>query len=78
MLHGKEFHGRSLAIAVALVAAITLVSAACYYLNAVFAFAISQPGKPKIRLGFALARRHLPIVLGVGLVIGAALLWSSR
>jgi len=77
VLHGKEFHGRSLAIAVALVAAITLVSAACYYLNAVFAFAISQPGKPQIRLGFALARRHLPIVLGVGLVIGVALGFST-
>ena len=77
VLHGKEFHGRSLAIAVALVAAITLVSAACYYLNAVFAFAISQPGKPQIRLGFALARRHLPIILGVGLVIGVALGFST-
>jgi len=77
LLHGKEFHGRSLALAVALVAAITLVSAACYYLNAVFAFAISQPGKPQIRLGFALARRHLPITLGVGLIIGVALGFST-
>ena len=77
LLHGKEFHGRSLALAVALVAAITLVSAACYYLNAVFAFAISQPGKPQIRLGFALARRHLPIILGVGLVVGVGLGFST-
>ena len=77
LLHGKEFHGRSLALAVALVAAITLVSAACYYLNAVFAFAISQPGKPQIRLGFALARRHLPIILGVGLLVGVALGFST-
>ena len=77
LLHGKEFHGRSLALAVALVAAITLVSAACYYLNAVFAFAISQPGKPQIRLGFALARRHLPITLGVGLIVGVALGFST-
>ena len=77
VLHGKELHSWSLAMAVALVAAITLVSAACYYLNAVFAFAISRPGKPQIRLGFALARRHLPIILGVGLVIGVALGFST-
>jgi hypothetical protein len=77
VLHGKEFHSWSLAMLVALVAAIALVTAACYYLNAVFAFAISQPGKPQIRLGFALARRHLPITLGVGLIIGVALGFST-
>jgi hypothetical protein len=77
VLHGKEFHSWSLAMLVALVAAITLVTAACYYLNAVFAFAISQPGKPQIRLGFALARRHLPITLGVGLIVGVALGFST-
>jgi hypothetical protein len=44
-----------------------------YYLNAVFAFAISQPGEPQIRPAFALARRHLGVVLGVGLMVGAAL-----
>jgi hypothetical protein len=73
VLQGKEFHTRSGAVAAALVAAIALVTAACFFLNAVFAFAISQPGKPQIRLGFALARRHLPVVLGVGLVVGVAL-----
>lgn len=77
IFHGRDFHSWSLAVAAALVAAITLVSAACYYLNAVFAFAISQPGKPQIRRGFALARRHLPIILGVGLVIGVALGFST-
>jgi len=77
VLQGKEFHSWSAASVVALVAAITLVSVACYYLNAVFAFAISQPGKPQIRLGFALARRHFPVILGVGLVVGVALGFST-
>ena len=53
--------------------AITLVTAAGFYLNAVFAFAISLPGKPEIRSGFALARGHLGVVLGVGLIVGVAL-----
>jgi hypothetical protein len=49
-----------------------LVTAACFYLNAVFAFAISQPGQPTIRPAFTLARRHLRVILGVGVVVGLA------
>jgi hypothetical protein len=49
------------------------VTAGCFYLNAVFAFAIARPGRPRIRPAFSLVRRHLPVVLGVGLVVGVAL-----
>ena len=73
VLHGKEFRGWSAAAVVALVTAITLVSVACYYLNAVFAFSISEPGEPRIRRGFERARRHPRVILGVGLVVGLAL-----
>jgi uncharacterized membrane protein len=73
ILRGKEFHSWQGAGALLLVIAIALVTAACFYLNAVFAFAISQPGKPRIRPAFTLARRHLGVVLGVGLVVGIAL-----
>jgi uncharacterized membrane protein len=74
---GKEFHTWHGSVEVLLVVAIALVTTACFYLNAVFAFAISQPGKPRIRPAFALARRHLPVVLGVGLVVGLALGFSA-
>jgi hypothetical protein len=77
VFHGDAFHNRSPPVAAALVAAITLVTTACYYLNAVFAFAISEARTPSIPLGFAHARRHLPVVLGVGLVIGVALGFSA-
>jgi hypothetical protein len=70
---GREFHGWGGAAQVALVIAIALVTAGGFYLNAVFAFAISQPGRPEIRPAFALARRHLGVVLGAGLAVGAAL-----
>jgi uncharacterized membrane protein len=70
---GHEFRGWSAAAEVLLVLAIAVLTAAGFYLNAVFAFAISQPGKPQIRPAFALARRHLGVVLGVGLVVGLAL-----
>ena len=74
---GKEFHTWHGGVEVLLVLGITLVTAACFYLNAVFAFAISQPGQPTIRPAFALARRHLRVVLGVGFVVGAAFGFSA-
>jgi hypothetical protein len=70
---GREFEVWHGAVQVVLVVAITLVTAAGFYLNAVFAFAISQPGEPQIRPAFTLARRHLGVVLGVGASVGVAL-----
>ena len=70
---GKEFHTWHGGVELLLVLLIALVTAACFYLNAVFAFAISEPGPPTIRPAFALARRHLRVVLGFGLVVGVAL-----
>jgi hypothetical protein len=69
----EPFHGWRAPAEVALVTLIAAVTAASFYLNAVFAFAISQPGTPQIRPAFTLARRHLGVVLGVGLVVGVAL-----
>jgi hypothetical protein len=66
----ESWHGP---VVVVLVVAITLVTAACFYLNAVFAFAISQPGKPQIRPAFTRARRHLKVVVGIGVTGGVAL-----
>jgi hypothetical protein len=73
----KDFHTWLGPAALALVALIALVTAASFFLNAVFAFAITQPGRPQIRPGFALARRHLPVVLGAGLIVGLALGFSA-
>lgn len=70
---GKEFHVWHGAVEVVLVVVIALVTAAAFYLNAVFAFAIARPGQPEIRPAFTLARRHLGLVLGIGLIVGLAL-----
>jgi hypothetical protein len=77
VFNGREFHAWRGSVEVLLVLAIALVTAAAFYLNAVFAFAITQPGKPKIRPAFTLARRHLAVVLAVGLVVGLALGFSA-
>src|SRR5690606_25656980 len=62
------------AVLVPVVAAIVAGTIACYFLNAVFAFAIAQPGRPEVRRACADARRHLaPICAwggGVGLALG--------
>jgi uncharacterized membrane protein len=77
VFHGQAFRAWYGGVQVALVIAITLVTAAGFYLNSVFAFAISQPGKPQIRPAFALARRHAAFVIGVGVVVGLALGFSA-
>jgi len=73
----KDFHAWLGPAALGMVALIALVTMASFFLNAVFAFAITQPGRPQIGPGFALARRHLPAVLGAGLVVGVALGFSA-
>jgi hypothetical protein len=73
VLHGRSFHVLSGPIVIPLVALIAAITAAAFFLNAVFAFAIARPGPPEVRAGFAGARRHLPVVLGSGAAVGLLL-----
>ncbi|WP_433305394.1 hypothetical protein ACQP2F_17945 [Actinoplanes sp. CA-030573] len=82
LLHGKSFRSwtiPALAVLIVLVAAIT---AASFYLNAVFAFAITRPGTPEIRPGFSDARAHVRAImawgLSAGLLLGVAALVTPR
>ena len=49
------------------------MTAAGFYLNAVFAFAISLPGSRRSARPSRSPVRHLGVVLGVGLIVGVAL-----
>jgi hypothetical protein len=72
-LHGKEFHifhGPLLTLVLLVIASLT---AGSFFLNAVFAFAISEPGRPEIRPAFSEARRNIRTVLAWGLLVGLAL-----
>ena len=72
VLHGKSFHEfKRLWVELLVIALIAGVTAASFYLNAVFAFAIARKGPPEIRPAFALAREHLRTILFWGLTIGA-------
>ena len=76
-LHGKSFHVLRGPILIPIVLAITAITAASFFLNAVFAFAISKPGHPEIRPAFAEARKHHRTVLGSGAMIGLLLGFST-
>jgi hypothetical protein len=74
VLRGKSFHVlMGPTIVIPLVAGVAVLTAASFYLNAVFAFAIVQPGRPQIRPAFTHTRPHLLTVLGSGAVIGILL-----
>jgi len=74
VLRGKQFIGLSgPTMAISLVVGITVITAACFYLNAVFAYAIVEPGRPAIRPAFTKARSHLPVILGSGAIVGVLL-----
>jgi uncharacterized membrane protein len=74
---GKEFHIIRGPLLIPILLVIAAITAASFFLNAVFAFAIVKPGKPEIRPAFAQARRHLRTIAAWGLVIGLALGFST-
>jgi hypothetical protein len=73
VLKGKSFHVLMGPVVIPAVLAVAAITAASYYLNAVFAFAIARPGPPQIRPAFTQARSHLGVVLGSGTAVGICL-----
>ena len=82
VLHGDSFHDIEGPVLIPVALALAAITAASFFLNAVFAFAIAQPGRPEVRRAVAEAREHLaPIVVSgslVGLGLGAALTFGAR
>ena len=82
VLYGKEYRDIRGPIVLVLFAAVVLITIASFYLNATFAFAISQPGKPDLRAGFRQARKHIRAVAlwgtGVGLALAVATMLAPR
>jgi hypothetical protein len=77
VLHGRQFHVIRGPALIPCFLAVTAVTAASFYLNGVFAFAISKPGQPQIRPAFGMANRHLRVILAWGCGIGLALAYSA-
>jgi hypothetical protein len=73
VLHGRSFHTVRGPLAWLAVSLIVIITAACFYLNAVVAFAITNPEGPAIGPARARARGHLRVILGSGAVVGLGL-----
>jgi hypothetical protein len=73
VLHGKSFPALHGPILIPIALAIVAVTVACFFLNAVFAFAIAGSRPPKIRPAYDTARLHLPTIAAWGAAVGAAL-----
>ena len=73
VFYGKTYHMVTGPARAAIVLAVTVITAASFFLNAAFAFAIAKPGPPLIRPAFREARSHLAVVLGSGAVVGLCL-----
>jgi hypothetical protein len=77
VLHGKSFHVVRGPVLIPIGLLIVAITIACFFLNAVFAFAIAQPGKPQIRPAVQQARRHIEPIAISGAVVGALLAFST-
>jgi hypothetical protein len=77
VLHGAAFREWRGPVLIPVLAGIVVITAASFFLNAVFAFAIARPGPPQIRPAFATARSHVGVVLGWGVGVGLLLGFST-
>jgi hypothetical protein len=82
VLHGRSINVIRGPILIPLVILVAAITAASFFLNAVFAFAIAGDGPPDIRRGLDTARSHLATVLawggGAGLLLAFATLIVTR
>ncbi len=77
VLHGKSLHALHGPILIPIGLVIVAITVACFLLNAVFAFAISRPGRPEVRPAVAQAlRRPRPIFVS-GAVVGGLLAFAT-
>jgi hypothetical protein len=76
-LHGRSFNALRGPILIPICLVIIALTMASFVLNAVFAFAIANPGRPEVRAGFAQARRQLTPILVSGAIVGALLAFAT-
>ena len=77
VLHGKSFTVLRGPILIPLGLLIIAITIASFFLNAVFAFAVSRHGRPEVRPAVAQARHHLRPIIASGFLVGALLAFST-
>jgi hypothetical protein len=76
-LRGHTFRDIRGPILIPIFLVIVLLTAASFYLNAVFGFAVGHPGHPHIRRAFHQARAHAAVVVSPGILVGLALAFAT-
>jgi hypothetical protein len=77
VLHGKSFHALRGPVLIPIVLAIIAITVGCFFLNAVFAHAVAQPGRPEIRPAIRDARARIGPIALTGVFLGALLAFST-
>ena len=81
LLHGKQFHVIRGPLVLVVFAAVILLTMVAFFLNAAFAFAISQPGAPQLATGLRQARAHPAVTYwgaGTGVALAVAAVLAPR
>jgi hypothetical protein len=73
VLHDRTWHAITGPIVIPLIVLVAAVTIGCFFLNAVFGFAISQGGRPEVRPAFREAGRHWRTIAASGGIVGLAL-----
>jgi len=78
VLHGKSFHPIRGPVLIPINLLIIAITAAAFFLNAVFAFAVARGERPpQLRPAKDEARKHIRTIAGSGAVVGALLGFST-
>ena len=77
VLHGDAFNVLRGPLLIPLGLLIISITVASFFLNAVFAFAVSRPGRPEVRPAVGQARQHLRPIMVSGSIVGAMLAFST-
>jgi hypothetical protein len=77
MLQGKSFNVLRGPVLIPIILLIIAITIASFFLNAVFAFAVSRSGRHEVRPAVAQARQHLRPIIAWGVVVGALLAFST-
>lgn len=77
VLHGRSFDVLRGPVLIPIMLAIVALTVASFFLNAVFAFAISRPGAVEVRPAIAQARSHLAPIAVSGGIVGVLLALST-
>ncbi len=73
VLRDKSFPALRGPVLIPIALAIVAITMACFFLNAIFAFAITRPPRPEIRPAYVQARGYLRPIFAWGAGVGAAL-----